>query len=405
MERDEERIGRLVAALAAADLDAVCCRLPQNVLLLTGYWPMLGNATALLTRAGDLALIVPADEQEFARRGWVAPEAIAPFTPVTLEHQGDTGEATRPLLAAAARRLGLAKAAVGYEGGAEFAPAPYVALYTGNTASLDLYRAVLPDAGFWDATDLLARERAALTPREVRCVHQACTLAAHGFRAAAAAIHPGATEAEIAAATHARIMADSLRSEGPRAAAHAFCMAGPRSADAYRAYALTDGRALAPGDFVLVHLNSCLDGFWTDLTRTYVLGEPDGRQLAMYEAVLEARGRALRAVRDGARGSEVDAAARDHLKAAGFGAAFKHQLGHGVGYGAIYHGNRPRLHPCSDDVLRTGMTFNVEPAVYIEGFGGLRHCDVAAAQAEQANLLSPFHASLDDLIIGSENEK
>jgi Xaa-Pro aminopeptidase len=89
------------------------------------------------------------------------------------------------------------------------------------------------------------------------------------------------------------------------------------------------------------------------------------------------------------------------LKQAGFGAAFKHQLGHGVGYGAIYHGNLPRLHPCSDDVLQPGMVFNVEPAVYLDGQGGLRHCDVVAVASDGADLLSSFHGSLDDLIVAA----
>ncbi len=111
------------------------------------------------------------------------------------------------------------------------------------------------------------------------------------------------------------------------------------------------------------------------------------------------RALALRAIGDGVRASAVDAAARDHLTAAGFGAAFTHQLGHGIGYGAIYHGNLPRLHPCSEDMLRDGMACNIEPAMYIEGRGGLRHCDDVVVRLDGVQLLSPFHASLADLLL------
>ena len=86
MERDAERLGRLTGALDAANLDAVCCRLPHNVLLLTGYWPMLGTAIALLTRDGEIALIVPEDERDLARRGWVDDARITTFRPITLDH-------------------------------------------------------------------------------------------------------------------------------------------------------------------------------------------------------------------------------------------------------------------------------------------------------------------------------
>lgn len=400
MERDEERIGRLVAALAAANLDALCCQLPHNVLLLTGYWPMLGTSIALLTRDGDLALIVPEDERGLARRGWVGDERITSFRPITLDHLGNGSEAARPLLAEAGRRLGLGRAAIGYEGMFGFTPAPYVALATGNGTTLDLYKMALPDADFWDATPLLDGQRAALTARERGAVACACAVAEHAFRAARKAIRAGATEAQVAAAAGAQLEIAGLQQpEAQRAGGRAFCMSGPRSADAYRAYALTSDRALRPGDFVLVHVNSYVDGFWTDLTRTYFLGTPTGRQLAMYEAVLEARSLALRAIGDGVRAAAVDAAARAHLTDAGFGEAFKHQLGHGVGYGAIYHGNLPRLHPCSDDVLRDGMVCNIEPAIYIEELGGLRHCDDVAVRPEVAQLLSPFHTSLADLLI------
>ena len=87
MERDAERLERLTAALDTANLDALCCRLPHNVLLLTGYWPMLGTAIALLTRDGDLALVVPDDERALARRRWLADERIASFRPITLDQQ------------------------------------------------------------------------------------------------------------------------------------------------------------------------------------------------------------------------------------------------------------------------------------------------------------------------------
>ncbi len=400
MERDEERIARLSRALAEANLDALCCRLPHNVLMLTGYWPMLGTATALLTRAGEIALILPEDEWELARRGWVAEDWCIPFTPVTLEQMGNAEEATRPLLADLGRRLDLARAAIGYEGCAELTPAPYVALHAGQPSMPDLCARALPDATLWDASSLLATQRAALTARERPLVARVCAIAAYGFAAAAAAIRPGIREVDVAATVRGAIERRGLGAlDVERVLAHAFCMSGPRAAHANRSYALTADRRIDQGDLVLVHVNACVDGFWTDLTRTYVLGEPNRQQLTMFEAVFEARGRAFRAIRAGVRASGIDTAARDCLKRAGYGEAFTHQLGHGVGYGAIYHGNLPRLHPCSDDVLTTGMTCNVEPAIYIEGMGGMRHCDVVTVSADGMDLLSPFQCSIDDLIL------
>ncbi len=400
MERDEERIRRLTEALHDANLGALICRLPHNVLMLTGYWPVLGTAVAILTREGALALIVPEDELPLAWHGWVEWNDIHTFAPVTLDHMGNAREATNSILADVARRFGLARAAIGFEGSPELIPAPYVALHSSALSTAVRFAPVLPDTDFWDASALLAAQRAALTRREVAVVQRACTIAARGFAVVSHVLRRGVTEAEVAAAVHHQIAVSGASEPGVhRTGADAFCMSGPRAADAYRAYALTADRTIDIGDFVLVHVNSYVDGFWTDLTRTYVLGEPSSHQLTMYEAIFEAHDRALRAIADGARAADVDMAARDYLKQTGFGSAFKHQLGHGVGYGAIYHGNFPRLHPCSDDRLQEGMTFNVEPAIYIEDFGGLRHCDVVTLGADGADVLSPFQRTVGDLIV------
>ena len=119
----------------------------------------------------------------------------------------------------------------------------------------------------------------------------------------------------------------------------------------------------------------------------------------MYEAVFAARQAALSAVRPGVRGSAVDDAARRVLESHGFGPAVKHATGHGVGFAAIDHNARPRLSQRSDDVLEAGMVFNVEPAIYLDGVGGLRHCDMVAVGGTGAELLTPFHASLTHLVL------
>ncbi len=65
----------------------------------------------------------------------------------------------------------------------------------------------------------------------------------------------------------------------------------------------------------------------------------------------------------------------------GFGDAFRHSTGHGVGFAAANANGIPRIHPKSSDVLEEGMTFNIEPAAYFDGYGGMRHCDVVACNS------------------------
>jgi Xaa-Pro aminopeptidase len=84
------------------------------------------------------------------------------------------------------------------------------------------------------------------------------------------------------------------------------------------------------------------------------------------------------------------------LAKSGYGGAFKHATGHGVGFGAIDHAERPCIHPRSTDVLESGMVFNIEPGVYLDGYGGVRDCNMVLVTDTACELLSPFHMTVDD---------
>src|SRR6185369_10683406 len=132
------------------------------------------------------------------------------------------------------------------------------------------------------------------------------------------------------------------------------------------------------GDLVLLHCNSCCDGLWTDITRTFSIGAPTREHRARLDAIFAARRSALDMIAAGVPASAVDRAARSVLRRAGFEAEFRHPTGHGVGFAAINHNAMPRVHPHSTDVLEPGMVFNIEPAVYEPGAFGIRHCDMVA---------------------------
>jgi Xaa-Pro dipeptidase len=176
-------------------------------------------------------------------------------------------------------------------------------------------------------------------------------------------------------------------------------MSGPNSAEAYAAYQRSRAREIQCGDLVLIHCNSYLNGYWTDITRTFCLGPVDERKQRMYEAIFAAREAALGAIRPGVKAADVDRAARVVIGDYGFAKAFKHGLGHGVGFAAINHNAIPRLHPASEDILQPGMIFNIEPAVYFNGFGGIRHCDMVLLTEHGPEVLTPFQSTLESLTV------
>lgn len=399
--RDHDRVDRIRRGLQRVQLDAILCTLPDYVLLLSGYWPVIGASIAIATSEGRICLIVPEDEEELARSGWA--DEIRTFRPGRLDKLQSTSEAAFRALQSCANDLGITHARIGYEHGAASEPASYVAMYLYGASIVQLLIEALPSAALVGADTLLAIWAMLKTPNEVNRIRAACAIAEKAFAWGAPRLRAGLSETEAAALFRSRLSAGTGRNGVMRADGFAFCMSGLNSAKAAGAYALSRARKIQRGDLALVHCNSYADGYWTDITRTYSLGRPDEQREKIYRAILEARVAALAAIRPGARASAVDHAARSILGAHGFDKEFSHSTGHGIGFAAIAHNARPRIHPKSEEQLQQGMVFNVEPAVYIEGWGGIRHCDMVTVTESGAEVLTPFQSRIEDLIVDPRN--
>lgn len=384
MPRDPERIERLQAAMKEDGLDALACGLPANVLLLTGYFPVVGNSFAVVTREGEVFLYAPEDEKDLAecRCG----DHIHYYKP-------DGVQSLRRQICASAPLEGKL---VGFECGEAYEPSSYAAMHLFNNSIPEL----LEGAVLRPASELLARVKAVLTPIEIDRLRRACRIAEIAFLRGACRVAPGVKEIECAEAFRAPLAVAGTGFEGvDRADGLVSCMSGPHAAEAWGAYARSRARELEITDFVLIHCNSHADGYWTDITRTWCIGPVDRRQREMYEAVFAARQAALDTIRPGVRAEDVDGAARGELEARGFGEAFKHATGHGVGFAAINHHARPRVSQGSPDFLETGMVCNIEPAIYFDGYGGLRQCDMVAVTETGAEVLTPFYTQMEELLV------
>ncbi len=395
-EPDAERLAHVRDALAGAGLDALVCTLPSNVRMLSGYWPVIGSSIAIATRGGEVAVLVPEDERAPAERGWAS---VQTFRPASLEALVPAVEIVREPLRQLARALGVAGAPrVGFEGGAQFDPA----IDAGHFAyGVEIHRVL--DAAFTqrarvDATPLLERLRAILTPRELDDLRAACATVRDAFTAIRGDLGPGLGEREVAARLRARLEIDDAT--GARCGGFASCLSGPHAAEASAAFQESRPRTLTAGDLVLLHVNSYRGGMWTDVTRTFTLGTPDARQAGLLDAVLAARQAALEEIGPGVPARNVDRAARAVLAREGLGPALRHATGHGVGFAAIDPGAQPRIHPASNDVLEPGMVFNVAPAVSFEGWSGLRHGDLVVVTEVGAEVLTPFLTTREELALG-----
>ena len=352
MAVDPERNARTIAVLLDAQLDAAIVSSPTQVLLITGYWPVMGASVAFFSSDGEVHLVVPDDEVELAAK--TSSAHITSYQPANLRSLNSPIDSLKATLRSILVRLGLAKARVGIEVALGVQPSSYAVLTVYRSSLATLLQELLPAATFVGSDEMFELMKAAKTATELDLLQKACSVAATGFLKAQTAIQPGLREPEIASALLAAFDTASLAPDFERSYGYFFCMSGPNSAKASAAYARTRQRVIEAGDLVMIHANTCGDGYWTDITRTYTAGAPSTRQSDIRAAISEAREAGLRAIRPGVMGSDVDQATRSVMKAHGLGQAFRHASGHGVGFAAANANGRPRIHPLSQDVLEDG---------------------------------------------------
>jgi Xaa-Pro aminopeptidase len=387
-----------------ADYHAIICRLPENVVMLTGYQPILGNSFCVVSlnqaKEVEIRLAVPVDEQDLVPPG-VAVE-VKTFSVETMDYIGNAVEAVRVPLGQLLRSAWESgNAVVGYEGAHSPVATAYTQVGVPGPSTLDLLHSLLPGDYLRDATPILSELAAIKTEEEIEAIRRSEAVALQGFNAARAAVRVGATEADVAAATYAALVRAGYAASGAHhVLPHVHVMAGPRAALAYRAFNLTSNATISEGDRVTVQMEIGINGYWAELTRAFFAGSISDEWRKAHQACMAAQDAALKSIRDGVTGRAVDSAARSVMQEAGFGSAFKHGLGHGFGFQAINHAAAPILHPASDAVLRSGMVHNMEPAVYLDGKGGIRLNDnVLVREGGNEVLSSALPRELDWLVV------
>ena len=195
----------------------------------------------------------------------------------------------------------------------------------------------------------------------------------------------GRSEADVA--WHLRAEYHRLGAEG-----EAFPAIVAGGAHGAQAHALPGDRVIAAGDLVVMDTGARVDGYCSDITRTFAAGPPAPASRAIYDVVLEAQLAGLAATHAGAHGqADVDAACRAVIAAAGYGEAFGHGTGHGVGL-AVHEA--PALGRTRGDRLEAGMVCTVEPGIYLEGGLGVRIEDTVLVTEDGCERLTRYPKEL-----------
>ncbi|WP_432825394.1 M24 family metallopeptidase [Dactylosporangium sp. CA-092794] len=358
-----ERLAAARRAAAEAGLGALLIGPSADLRYLTGYDAhALERLTLLVLPAdGEATLIVPRLERPAAEA------SPAPGMGVRLvDHEDGTDpyHIVQDLIGDRAKTVGLGDR-----------------LWAEQVLAL---RDTLPDATQRLAGAVLRGLRLRKTPAEIAALRRAGRAIDAVHERMAEWLRPGRTEADVAAD-----IATGIREAGHATVEFTIVAAGPNGASPH--HGVSD-RVIAAGEPVVVDIGGKMpDGYCSDSTRTYCIGEPPA-DFADYFAVLrDAQRAAVAAVRPGVTAQAVDAAARDRIAAAGFGPRFLHRTGHGIGLDVH---EDPYLVSGNDTPLEPGMAFSVEPGIYLAGRHGARIEDIVVCTGDGAERLNTIDTEL-----------
>lgn len=209
---------------------------------------------------------------------------------------------------------------------------------------------------------LIEKIRLIKTPEELTILKAAAKIADDAYTHILNFIKPGLTELEVS-----NELEFFMRKAGATSSSFDIIVAsGTRSA---LPHGVATDKVIEKGDMITLDYGALYNGYISDITRTLAVGEPPAELKEIYHIVLDAQMKALDGIKPGMTGIEADAICRDHIKSKGYGEAFGHSTGHGIGL-EVHEG--PGLSFRSETVLEPNMTVTVEPGIYVPGLGGVR---------------------------------
>ncbi len=218
---------------------------------------------------------------------------------------------------------------------------------------------------------------------EIGLLARAAAQADKAMQAAIDHCKPGVTEKEVAWAAETAFM-----QYGADEVCFTIVASGPNGAVPHHH---SQARKLQKGDTIVIDIGASTGGYKSDITRVVHLGEPEPEVTRVYDAVNEANQKAMKFVKPGVKAEEIDNMARSFLEDAGYGEAFLHRTGHGIGLDIH---EPPWIMEGNDTVLQPGMAFSIEPGVYLPGKLGVRVEDIVVVTDKGVQNLSGFSHDL-----------
>jgi Xaa-Pro dipeptidase len=228
---------------------------------------------------------------------------------------------------------------------------------------LELLQTAIPRATFTSIDGAISTSRIIKDETELAAMQRAAEIAEAALEATLPLIKVGMTELELASELAMQLLRAGSE---PAAKFSPIVASGPSSA---LPHAVPSARPLTDGDSLILDWGAVNQGYVSDITRTFFVKQAPDEFSRIHDIVQKANAAGRAAVRPGAECGDVDRAARDEIEEAGYGEYFIHRTGHGLG---LELHEPPFIREGEETVLEVGMTFTVEPGIYLSGRGGVR---------------------------------
>lgn len=259
---------------------------------------------------------------------------------------------------------------------------------TMRVLELRLVQRFVPAAEVVDGGPVMSSLRVRKDAAEIAAMKQAISISERALTEVLAWLRPGMSEREIAS----RLMVRQIELGGAgELPFEPILLSGPNSA---LPHGTPGERKVQSGDVLLFDFGIRSGGYCSDITRTFFVGEASEEARGVYEAVRRANEAARLAARPGLPCQELDRIARKVIVDAGYGEYFTHRLGHGLGMDGHEH---PYMVEGNEQLLEVGMTFTIEPGIYIPGLAGVRIEDDVVITETGAESLTTFPRELSVL--------
>ena len=242
-----------------------------------------------------------------------------------------------------------------------------------------------PEADFPDASDVLAQLRLRKDNAEVEAMRRAVQIAQSALEATIPHMKIGMTEKELSSELVVQLLKHGSDSDMPFAP---IVSAGPNSANPH---ASPTERKFQQGDLLVVDWGATHNGYISDLTRTFAVGDVDEEYRKIHKIVQEANAAGRAAAKPGIPCANVDGAAREVIEKSGYGKYFTHRTGHGIG---MEGHEEPYIRGDNMQLLEPGMAFTVEPGIYLPGQNGVRIEDNVVITETGADVLSDMPSEI-----------